>query len=107
MANEGYITEAKAEKFKRRASGSQRGTRYEERDEQYFFDYVQEELIDRYGLKTVRQGGLKVYTTLDPDLQAAARQRSRPTRPTGAANALVSTETETGRILAMASSSHL
>ena len=105
MASEGYITEEKAETIKQEGPGLERGYRYEQRDEQYFFDFVQEELIDRYGLKTVRQGGLKVYTTLDPDLQAAAQSAILANPTTSAANALVSTESETGRILAMASSS--
>lgn len=105
MANEGYITEQQAASVKQEGPGLERGYRYEQRDEQYFFDFVQEELIDRYGLKTVRQGGLKVYTTLDPELQATAQTAIAAYPTTGAANALVSTESETGRILAMASSS--
>ena len=106
MAREGYITEAKAEKVKAAGLGlEQGGDRYEQRDEPYFFDFVQDELIERYGLKTVRQGGLRVYTTLNPDLQSAA-ETAIAAHPTSlAANALVSTDTETGAILAMASSS--
>ena len=107
MAREGYITEADATKVKATGLGlSEKGqASYEQRDEQYFFDFVQDELIDRYGLRTVRQGGLRVYTTLNPDLQAAA-EAAIAAHPTAlAANALVSTDTETGSILAMASSS--
>lgn len=107
MASEGYITEAEAEKTKAIPVENylERGTRYEKRKQQYFFDFVQDELIQRYGLKTVRQGGLKVYTTLDPDLQAAAETAIANNPTPEAANALVSTNTETGEILAMASSS--
>lgn len=106
MAKEGYIPEAKAEKLKRSKLGLERGKRYEEREQQYFFDYVQQELVDRYGLKKVRTGGLKIYTTLDPKLQAAAEQAiaNNPCCDGIAARALVSTKTETGEILAMASS---
>src|SRR5207247_1723971 len=32
---------------------------YTARREAYFFDYVKQELIDRYGLNTVRKGGLR------------------------------------------------
>ena len=32
------------------------------------------ELIDKYGVNTVRNGGLKVYTTINPALQADAQQ---------------------------------
>ncbi len=105
MASEGYITAAKAAKVKQEWLGLQRGERYEQREEPYFFDFVQDELIQRYGLKTVQQGGLKVYTTLDPELQAAAQQAIAANPTDGAANALVSTDTQTGEILAMASSS--
>jgi penicillin-binding protein 1A len=104
MEREGYITPAKARKLKGEGLGLQRGYRYEQREEQFFFDFVQQELIDRYGLRKVRQGGLKVYTTLDPRLQAGAQQAIVAHPVTGAASALVSTEAETGRILAMASS---
>ncbi len=105
MASEGFITEAKAIKVKQVPLGLQRGYRYEQRDQQYFFDFVQAELIERYGLKTVQQGGLKVYTTLDPTLQAAAETAIINNPTAEAANALVSTDTDTGEILAMASSS--
>jgi len=35
----------------------------------YFVDYVLEYLLDRYGADTVYRGGLKIYTTIDMDLQ--------------------------------------
>jgi penicillin-binding protein 1A len=105
MADQGYITPAKAEQVKQDGPGLQRGEKYTTRSQQFFFDYVQNELIDKYGLKTVRQGGLKVYTTLDPTDQAAAEQAIANATPIyGAARALVSTDTNTGAILAMASS---
>ncbi len=104
MARQGYLTEEKAAKLKATGPGLERGYRYEQRDEQFFFDFVQQELIDRYGMRTVRKGGLKVYTTLEPDLQAAAQQAIAAHPVTSAASALVSTRTETGEILAMASS---
>ncbi len=105
MASEGFITEADAAKVKQDGLGLERGYTYESRDEQYFFDFVQDELIERYGLRTVRQGGLRVYTTLDPQLQDAAEAAILAHPTYNAANALVSTDTATGSILAMASSS--
>ena len=104
MADQGYITQAKADKVKQDGLGLQRGYRYEQRKQQFFFDYVQDELIKRYGLNTVREGGLKVYTTLQPDLQAAAEQAIIDHPVPYAANALVSIDSHTGKILAMASS---
>ena len=107
MANQGYITDAKAAQVEKIPVESylERGTRYEQRKQQYFFDFVQDELIEKYGLKTVRQGGLRVYTTLQPDLQAAAEQAILAHPVSEAANALVSIDSHTGEILAMASSS--
>jgi penicillin-binding protein 1A len=107
LAKEGYIQQSKADQLKTEGLGLQRGTRYETREQQYFFDFVQQELINRYGLKTVRNGGLKVYSTLEPDLQAAAEQAiaNHPVGGVEAAHALVSTRTETGEIIAMASDS--
>jgi penicillin-binding protein 1A len=105
MADQGYITPAKAAKVKEDGPGLQRGTKYTTRSQPFFFDFVQNELIEKYGLKTVRQGGLKVYTTLNPTDQAAAEQAIANAPPVyGAARALVSTDTNTGAILAMASS---
>ena len=40
----------------------------------FLFDLVQQELIDKYGLNTVRYGGLKAYTTIDPELQERAQE---------------------------------
>lgn len=38
----------------------------------YFLDYLSNELVGRYGANRVYKGGLKVYTTLDIDIQQAA-----------------------------------
>jgi penicillin-binding protein 1A len=104
MLEQGYVTEEEHARWSTAGLGLERGYRYEQREEQYFFDFVQQELIDRYGLETVRDGGLKVYTTIDPRLQAVAREAIAAHPVSGAANALVSTDTQTGEILAMASS---
>ncbi len=104
MAEQGYITLAEAEHEKGRSLGLERGLKYESRSQQYFFDFVQQELIDTYGLETAREGGLKVYTTLDPHLQQVAEDAIAAHPVTGAAAALVSTDVDTGEILAMASS---
>ncbi len=47
--------------------------------EPYFFGYVRDELIDHYGANTVRSGGLKVYTTINPRFQRAAEVSIRET----------------------------
>ena len=105
MLEQGYISARTHAKATEDGLGLERGYRYETREEQYFFDFVQQELIDRYGVATVRDGGLKVYTTLDPNLQAAAQQAIADQHTTpGASAALVSTNADTGEVLAMASS---
>lgn len=38
----------------------------------YFVEYVQEQLEDKFGPEKVLEGGLRVYTTLDPKIQQAA-----------------------------------
>ena len=38
----------------------------------YFSEYVRQYLVARYGWSAVYEQGLSVYTTLDPDMQAAA-----------------------------------
>jgi penicillin-binding protein 1A len=47
--------------------------------EPYFFSYVRDQLIAEYGANTVRSGGLRVYTTINPSLQVAARKAIRDT----------------------------
>ena len=69
----------------------------------YFFSYVIDELDRQYGSNTVRQGGLKVYTTIDPRLQRLANKAIRDILPykTDPASAIVSVEPGTGAIRAM------
>jgi 1A family penicillin-binding protein len=48
-----------------------------QRDEgygQYFKEQIRRELVDRFGWTRVGEGGLKVYTTIDSDMQVAAEQ---------------------------------
>jgi penicillin-binding protein 1A len=69
----------------------------------YFFSYVIDELDHAYGSNTVRQGGLKVYTTIDPRLQRLANKAIRDVLPykSDPASAVVSVEPGTGAIRAM------
>jgi penicillin-binding protein 1A len=74
--------------------------------EPYFFDYVQDQMINRYGEAAYRTGGLKIYTTIDPRLQDDARRaiHNQLSEPGDPASALVSIDPATGGIKAMASS---
>lgn len=43
----------------------------------FFVEYVKRDLIDRLGADKVYEGGLRVYTTLDPNMQHAAERAAR------------------------------
>ena len=73
MADEGYISQSTADETKGEEIDLTPGNKYSEIKEPYVFDYVEQQLIDKYGVNTVRNGGLKVYTTIEPRLQSAAQ----------------------------------
>jgi penicillin-binding protein 1A len=106
MEEQGYIPQAQYDQASQQDLGLERGYKYETIREPYFFDYVQQQLIDKYGVNTVRNGGLKVYTTINPALQAAAHQaiENHWSDPSGPASALASIDPSNGHIVAMASS---
>jgi penicillin-binding protein 1A len=72
--------------------------------EPYFFSYVLDKLNAEYGANTVRSGGLRIYTTIDPRLQNAAREAIQRTLylKTDPAAALVAINPGNGAIRAMA-----
>ena len=90
--------------------GCTRRERYSRIRQPYIFNYVQRELIQRYGANAVRTGGLKVYTTINPRLQEAAQRAVDACAvcyPNGGpASALASVDPDTGEIVALASSQH-
>jgi penicillin-binding protein 1A len=69
----------------------------------YWVEFVREQLVDKYGSNTVLQGGLRVYTSLDLDKQAAAEEviGSILNQPGDPEAALVSIDVKTGRVVAM------
>jgi penicillin-binding protein 1A len=69
----------------------------------YFTNYVQQQLIDRYGSSSVFGGGLRVRTTIDLKVQRFARQSITKwlTDPNGPSAALVAVDPRTGGVLAM------
>ena len=107
MADLGYISDDRAQEARRAPLGVQRGDLYIKIREPFFFDYVKQQLIDRFGVNTVRKGGLKVYTTIDPKLQKAGREAIDSTLPYPGdpSSAVVAIDPRTGYIRAMASSS--
>jgi len=72
MNEQGYITGDEYRQAKTHGLGLNPGDKYQVIKDPFLFDLVQNELIEEYGINTVRKGGLKAYTTIDPDLQAKA-----------------------------------
>ena len=74
--------------------------------EPYFFSYVRDQLIAKYGAQTVQSGGLRVYTTIDPAFQRAAREAITETlnEKDDPAAAVVSINPANGAIRAMTAS---
>jgi penicillin-binding protein 1A len=104
MLNNGDITSSQyANTVAKRKLQLKAGRLYTRIREPYFFSYVREALQRQYGANTVRSGGLKVYTTIDPRLQRFALQAIRRTLPYSSdpAAAIVSINPANGAIRAM------
>ena len=67
----------------------------------YFVDYVEQQLVARYGARETFEGGLRVTTTLDLRMQQDALKAMKGTLPAGPAAALVSIDPTNGFIRAM------
>jgi penicillin-binding protein 1A len=107
MAKQKMISAETAQEAQDRPLGVKPGNRfYTQRRESFFFDYVKQELIDRYGVAEVRRGGLKVRTTIDLKLQQAARKAISETLTFAnpPSSAIVTVDPSNGYIRAMASS---
>jgi penicillin-binding protein 1A len=107
MAKQKLISAQTARKAQDAPLGVKRGNRfYTARRESFFFDYVKQELIDRYGYDEVRRGGLRVKTTIDLKLQQAARKAISDTLTFAnpPSSAIVTIDPSNGYIRAMASS---
>ena len=106
MRVNGYISKIEATKASRRPLDLNPSDRYTERLEPYVFDYVQQVLIDKYGVKTVQRGGLEIHTTIDPELQEQGRAAIASNLPysTDPSAAVVAIDPANGDIKAMASS---
>jgi penicillin-binding protein 1A len=107
MANLGYLSPARARQAEERELGLNVSGSYFAHREPFFFDYVEHELIERYGAKTVRDGGIEVHTTLQPRLQEVGLEAMRSALPyaTDPSSALVSIDPGSGEIESMVSSS--
>lgn len=103
MLDEGMISPAQKQeaveaKLTYRQASSRAG------DAPYFIAMVQEYLSKKYGERQVYQGGLKVYTSLDLDMQRAAEHSvaaGMKSKDQDMQAALVALDTENGQIRAM------
>jgi len=108
MRKLGYISPAQT---RRAIAGGLRvdpSSGYFDHREPYFFDYVENKLIEKYGVDAVRRGGLEVHTTIEPELQQVGLEAMRSTLPypTDPSSALVSIDPRNGHIRAMVNSSY-
>jgi len=107
MAKLGYLTPRRARQAEGRGLGLEVSGSYFAHREPFFFDYVEHQLIERYGAKAVRDGGIEVHTTLQPRLQEVGLEAMRSALPysTDPSSALVSIDPGSGEIESMVSSS--
>jgi penicillin-binding protein 1A len=103
MAQAGSITRTEYEEAVARPLRLHPGHLYTKIKEPYFFSYVREQLIAKYGANTVRGGGLRVYTTIVPKFQknAVAAMKQTLNQDGDPASAIVSINPRNGAIRAM------
>lgn len=104
MLSQQMITKAQHDAAVAKPIQLKAGRLYTERRLPYFFNYVRDTMIQKYGAEAVRQGGMRVHTTIDPKMQRLAEKALQDTLPTGPSGAMVVLDTRTGAIRAMASS---
>lgn len=106
MFKQEMISEARYTKAINSPIVLKRGTTYVEHRLPYVFDYVQQQLIKQYGPVYVRQGGLRIQTTVSIRLQELAERAIRETlnQPGDPSAAMVVIDTRSGEIKALASS---
>ncbi len=111
MIEQGYINKDQAEAAKKdNVIASMRVRNYAANViAPHYVQYVRDKLEEKYGVKTVNEGGLKVITSLDLDKQRIAEDAVKKNidnvRKFGGSNAaLVSEDATTGEMLAMVGS---
>ncbi len=104
MLEYGYIDEAQHAGALAEDLNLSRGDVEPADDNEYFLDAIRKELAQEYGDEAVYEGGLKIYTTLDPRLQGLATTAvDRVVDPSSGdpSASLVSVEPSTGAVRAM------
>ncbi len=107
LQDQGYTTPSEYREARHEGLNLHPGHKYRVIRDPFLFDLVQQELIDKYGLNTVRYGGLKAYTTIDPELQERAQEAVDSWGVCysggGPAAGLASVDPSNGEIVALAS----
>jgi penicillin-binding protein 1A len=116
MREQGIITDAAFERASKEQVRLVDNLRREEPLGQYFKEEVRQQLVKQFGWERLSEGGLKVYTTIDPEMQRAAeanveasvkqielRRAKRKIAPTGEQleAALVAMDPTTGEVRAL------
>ena len=104
MLEHGYVTSEEYEAAATEDLNLSRGVVEPESENEYFLDAVRKELAEEYGDRALYEGGLKIYTTLDPRLQGLATEAvGKVVAPASddPSASLVSVEPSTGAVKAM------
>lgn len=110
MANLGYINKEEIEKYKKEDVLGKVVIKRENINAPHFVMYVKEYLDNKYGVREMEEGGMKIFTTLDWDKQQIAEKalkegvESNQDRWNAANAALVAIDPKTGQVLAMVGS---
>jgi penicillin-binding protein 1A len=106
LAQLGYISAAEAQRAEVARLDLRRGSVYAAHKDPYFFNWIVSMLERRYGVNRVENGGLRVYTTLNPYMESLANAAIRHVLidPDDPAAAEVIEDQHNGHILAMAQS---
>lgn len=112
MAKYGYITQEQADEAKAQDLGLVKPGSNQDNNKvaSYFVNYVVQQVSDKYDSSAIYKEGLKIYTTLDLDMQKDAENAVNKDLPKGTKNAkgitqpqgaLLAIETKTGDVKAM------
>ena len=106
MASQGFISQQTSTQDQKAGLGLHPGNAYSAVPKDgYFFEYVKQNLDQTYGQARLADQGLKVYTTIDPQLNVEAKQAINDNfgQPGDPEAAIVMMDSRTGAIRAMQS----
>ena len=94
----GYISEEDMEKAKQSPLELDYNNKRDKSIAPYFSTFILSQLLEEYGANVVYKGGLKIYTTLDLEMQYFAE---KALQESGYEGAIIAIEPQTGHIKAM------